>query len=237
MSAGAAASPERRTALAHARTLEWFTIGWTLVEAAAGFVGAVPARSVALLAFAIDSLVESASGGVLLWRLAAERRHVDPEAIERLDRRAAHLVGGSLMLLAAYVVVHAAAALWWKEAPEATWIGIAVPAAAMVVMAALARAKRKAAAVLGSRSLEADAYQSSACFWLSAITLIGIALNWALGWWWADPLAALGMSVLIAREGREVWAGESSCGCHCAIDETRGGDPDRPRGRARVDSR
>jgi len=208
------AGPARAQVLARAKALEIGTLAWNLAEAAAGLAIAIPTGSVALLGFAIDSLVESASAAVLLWRLGAERKHTDAAAIERVERRAARLVGVSLVLLAVYVGIEAGLALWRHDAPEPSWIALAIPLAAMGFMRWLARAKRAAAAVLGSRALAADAFQSSACFWLSAITLGGIALNAILGWWWADPVAALGMSAFIAREGRDVWNGESACGCH-----------------------
>jgi divalent metal cation (Fe/Co/Zn/Cd) transporter len=92
-------------------------------------------------------------------------------------------------------------------------VGIALTTVSMFVMLWLGRAKRRAAAALGSRALEADAFQTTACWWLSIITLAGIGLNAALGWWWADPVAALAMTPLIAYEGREAWRGEE-CGCH-----------------------
>jgi divalent metal cation (Fe/Co/Zn/Cd) transporter len=192
--------------------LEYLTIGWNVVEGVVAVTAAVLAGSVALLGFGIDSFVESASGGVLVWRLLAERRGADSEAIERLDARAHRLVGASLFLLALYVAFEAAMALWTREAPRPSVVGIALTAVSIVTMQWLARAKRRVARRLGSRALEADAFQTTACFWLSIITLTGVGLNAAFGWWWADPVAALGMTVFIAREGAEAWRGEE-CGC------------------------
>ncbi len=169
-------------------------------------------QHVALLGFGIDSFVESVSGGVLVWRLLAERRGMDPEEVERLDARAHKLVGASLFLLAAYIAVDAAVALWTREAPRPSLAGIVLTVVSILAMQWLARAKRRAARRLGSRALEADAFQTTACFWLSIITLVGIGLNAALGWWWADPMAALGMTWFIAKEGTEAWRGED-CGC------------------------
>jgi divalent metal cation (Fe/Co/Zn/Cd) transporter len=202
----------RASSIRHALRLEWLTIGWNVVEGVIAITAAVLAGSVALLGFGIDSFVESASGGVLVWRLLAERRGMDPEAVERLDARAHKLVGASLFLLAAYVCVDATLALWNRDQPRPSSIGIGLTIVSILAMQWLARAKRRAAQRLGSRALEADAFQTTACFWLSIITLVGIGLNAAFGWWWADPLAALSMTWFIAREGAEAWRGEE-CGC------------------------
>jgi len=204
--------PSRAAALERGLRLELLTVGWNTVEAVVAILAAMAAGSVALLGFGVDSVVETTSGAILIWRLRAERHARDREAIERLDHRARRLVGVSLFLLAAYVAVDAGHALWRHERPSATVVGIVLTAVSLLVMGWLARAKRRAAAALGSRALEADSFQTTACFWLSLITLTGIALNAALGWWWADPVAALGMTPLLVKEGREAWRGEV-CAC------------------------
>jgi divalent metal cation (Fe/Co/Zn/Cd) transporter len=202
-----------RTALVRqALRLEYLTVGWNVVEGIVAVSAAALAGSVALLGFGIDSFVESASGAVLIWRLLAERRGIDAEEMEHLDARAHKLVGASLFLLGAYIAVDAGTALWNRDAPRPSAVGIVLTAVSILAMRWLARAKRRAARRLGSRALEADAFQTTACFWLSIITLAGIGLNAALGWWWADPAAALGMTWFIAKEGTEAWRGEE-CGC------------------------
>lgn len=203
---------ERAVSVRQALRLEYLTVGWNIVEGIVAIWAAVLAGSVALLGFGIDSFVESASGAILVWRLRAERRGLDDEQVERLDARAHRLVGASLFLLAAYIAFEAGTALWNHEASRASASGIVLTMVSIVAMQWLARAKRRAAQRLGSRALEADAFQTTACFWLSVITLTGIGLNAAFGWWWADPLAALSMTWFIAREGAEAWRGEE-CGC------------------------
>jgi divalent metal cation (Fe/Co/Zn/Cd) transporter len=192
--------------------LEYFTVGWNIAEGIVSVGVALAAGSVALLGFGIDSFVETASGLVLFWRLRAERHARDHEEVERLDRRAHKLVGLSLFLLAAYVAIESIKVLISRERPEPTWAGMAITAVSMVAMVWLARAKRRSAAALQSRAMEADSFQTTACWWLSLITLVGIALNAAFGWWWADPVAALGMTIFLVAEGREAWRGED-CGC------------------------
>jgi len=205
------ASLARVALLRHGLLLEILTVGWNVIEGLVSVYAAIVAGSVALLGFGVDSFVETTSGLILIWRLRAERHARDHEAIERLDHRARRLVGASLFLLAAYVAFDAVKSLLMRERPEPTTVGIVVTSISLVVMWWLARAKRRTAAALGSRALEADSFQTTACFWLSLITLSGIVLNAALGWWWADPLAALGMVAFLVKEGREAWRGE-----HCA---------------------
>jgi len=197
--------------LQHALQLEYLTVGWNVVEGVVAVAAALAAGSVALLAFGVDSFVEVSSGLVLIWRLRAEERMKDLDAVERLDHRARRLVAVSLFALAAYVLFDAVRALIEGERPEPTPVGLALTALSLVLMGWLARAKRRAARMLGSQALEADAFQTSACWWLSLIALVGIGLNASLGWWWADPVAALAMTVFIVREGREAWRGDGCC--------------------------
>ena len=206
-------TPQRAGLLRRALLLEVLTIAWNIVEGVIAVAAALTAGSVALLGFGVDSFVESFSGGILLWRLRAERRDMSGAEIERLDHRARKLVAVSLFLLAAWVAFDGARSLWQREQPEANPVGIILTSISIFVMLWLGRAKRRAAAALGSRALEADAFQTTACWWLSIITLAGIGLNATLGWWWADPLAALAMTPLIVSEGREAWRGEE-CACH-----------------------
>jgi len=202
----------RRRHVASALRLEYLTVGWNVVEGMIAVAAALAAGSVALLGFGIDSFIESASGFVLIWRLLAEKHGRHRESIEVLDRRAHRMVAGSLFLLAAWIVYDAGTALLGREMPQASTAGIVLTSVSIVVMLWLGRAKRRAAAALGSRALAADAFQTTACFWLSVAALGGLGLNARLGWWWADPAAALVMAALIVREGREAWRGKD-CGC------------------------
>jgi divalent metal cation (Fe/Co/Zn/Cd) transporter len=191
--------------------LEYLTVGWNIVEGVVAVTAALAAGSIALLAFGIDSFVECASGAILIWRLRAEKSHMDAAAIERLDRRAHQLVGASLFALAAWVLFDASKALYFQERPEVSVVGMVLLVLSIAAMYWLAKAKRRAAAALQSRALEADSFQTTACFWLSIVGLGGIALNAAFGFWWADPIAALGIAALLVKEGREGLRGESCC--------------------------
>lgn len=202
---------QRGEVLRRGLRLEYLTVGWNVVEGIIATAAALAAGSVALLGFGIDSFVETLSGLILIWRLRAEARVADTEAIERLDRQAHRLVGLSLFILAAYVAFEATTTLWNAERPQASLVGIVLTSVSIAVMLWLARAKSRTAFALGSRALEADAFQTTACWWLSVITLSGIGLNALAGWWWADPLAALGMTYFLVVEGREAWKGEDCC--------------------------
>ena len=205
-------SPERAAQLTRALRLEYLTVGWNVIEGVIAVTAALRAASVALLGFGIDSFVESASGLVMVWRLRAERRGgMDDAQLDAMERRATKLIALSLFALAAYVAFDAVHTLWAGERPAFSPVGVALTGLSLVVMLWLARAKRRAARDLGSRAMEADAFQTTACWWLSLAALVGIGLNGALGWWWADPTAALVIAALIAKEGREAWAGERDC--------------------------
>ncbi len=205
--------PSRLFLINRALLLEWVTIGWNLVEGGIGLAAAVAAGSTVLLGFGIDSFIESLSGTVMLWRLIVERNGARPEKIERTEARARQLVAGSLAALAIYVAIDAAVTLWSKERPRPSIVGIALALLSIGVMIWLARTKRQVASALQSRALETDAFQTTACWWLSMVTLAGTGLNALLGWWWADPAGALCMTWFLMREAREAWAGEGCCGC------------------------
>jgi divalent metal cation (Fe/Co/Zn/Cd) transporter len=190
-------------AVRRGRRLEFFTVGWNLLEAAVGIGAGLLAGSVALIGFGVDSLIETSSGAVLLWRLQEGKEG------EKRERMALRLVGISLLALAAYVAIDAAKGLILKERPEESLIGMILAAVSLVVMPLLASAKRRVAARINSRALVADSHQTDICAYLSAILLVGLGLNALFGWWWADPAAALAMVPIIVKEGLEALRGES----------------------------
>lgn len=195
----------RAASVRRGRWLEYLTIGWNSLEAIAALVAALLAGSIALVAFGFDSLIEVASSSALLWRLRLDA----PERRERAEARALRVVGILFLLLAAYVLFDSVKSLIALRPPRASYLGIGVTVAALVVMPLLAQGKRKVAAAINSRAMKADSRQTDVCFYLSAITLAGLALNALVGWWWADPVAALLMTPLIAREGIEALRGET----------------------------
>jgi divalent metal cation (Fe/Co/Zn/Cd) transporter len=196
---------ERANQLRAGRRLEYFTLGWNLTEAAVAVGAGLFAGSIALIGFGIDSLIESLSGGILLWRLQGT------ETDQRRERLAHKLVGISFFVLALYVAFEAGKSLLHREEPETSVVGIVLSVVSLIVMPLLARAKRRVAAKIDSRALHADSRQTDICAYLSAILLGGLLLNALFGWWWADPIAALCMLPLISREGMEAVRNRSSC--------------------------
>jgi len=199
-------SDRRDTLSRRGRRLEYFTLGWNLIEAAVAGAAGLAAGSTALIGFGLDSLVESLSGGVLLWRLR------DGEAGEARERVAQRLVAVSFVALAAYVGTESILTLSRRAEPESSLVGIGLAAVSLLVMPVLARAKRRVAAGLGSAALTADSRQTDLCAYLSAILLIGLGLNALFGWWWADPAAALAMTPIMGFEARRSWRGDT---CEC----------------------
>ena len=193
------------------RWLEYLTIAWNSLEAIASVGTGLLAGSIALVGFGVDSVIETSSGAVMLWRLR------DGERGEARERLALRLVGVSFFLLAAYVAFDAVKSLVMREPPEASYIGKGIAALSLVVMPLLARAKRRVAARLDSRAMQADSRQSELCAHLSAILIAGLVLNALFGLWWADPVAALVMVQIITKEGIEALRGETCCNeeaCH-----------------------
>jgi divalent metal cation (Fe/Co/Zn/Cd) transporter len=189
------------------------TVSWNVVEGGIAVSAGILASSIALIGFGVDSFVETASGAVVGWRLWKEfHGRVDETRTEVLERRTGRIAAGLLLGLAAYIVVDAGRRLLGHGAKaQESWLGIGLTALSLVVMPVLGRAKLATAAALRSGALRADAYETLTCAWLSLTTLAGLVLNAALGWWWADPFAALAIIPLVVREGIEGWRGVDRC--------------------------
>jgi len=201
---------DRNVLVERGRRLEYLTLAWNGFEAVVGLVSGLLAGSVALVGFGLDSVIETASAAILLWRFHAD---ADAERRERAERTAHRLVGICFVLLAGYVAGESVRSLWMRAQPEGSLPGILIAAAAVIVMPLLARAKRRVAHQLSSGALHADSRQADFCMYLSAILLAGLLLQALLGWWWADSVAALVMVPIIAREGVLGLRGETCDDC------------------------
>jgi divalent metal cation (Fe/Co/Zn/Cd) transporter len=192
--------------------LSYFTIGYNVVECALSLLAGVMAGSIALVGFGLDSLVESLSGGVMIWRFA---RHVTltPEEEARLERRAVRLVGYTFFILAAYVLYESLKKLIFQEIPAPSLLGIFIALASILIMPLLFYLKYQTGKSLGSASLMADSKQTLACAMLSVALLIGLLLNYFFGLWQADPAIGLVIVVILGREGYQAIKEEKICTC------------------------
>ena len=204
----------REALVRRGRRLEYFTILYNSLEGLIAVALGLVAGSIALVGFGFDSVIEVTSGAALLWRLRADADQARREQAEALALR---VVGVSFLALAAYVTYDSVASLVRREEPSESLPGIVLAVASLAIMPLLARAKRRVASEIASGALHADAKQTELCTYLSAILLGGLVLNAALGWWWADPVAALVMVPIIVKEGVGALRGEKCCdgdGCH-----------------------
>lgn len=197
MAVATASVPNLRKAL----RLEYFTITWNVIEAIVAIGAGIAAGSIALVGFGFDSSIEGFAATVVIWQL----RGADDEARER---RALRLIAITFFVLAAYVIFESVRDLVTNAEPETSAVGIGVAMVSIIVMPTLGFAKKRLAERMGSAVLRADAAETFLCSWLSVILLAGLVLNATVGWWWADPVAALGIAWLALREGREAWSGD-----------------------------
>src|ERR1700687_2274131 len=204
------ASSERKAIMGRGRGLEYFTVVWNALEGLVAVVAGAIAGSISLVGFGIDSFVEVISGSVLLWRMSVD---ADVLRREQNERRALRVVGICFLFLATYIAYESAMDLWSRRPPAHSVPGIVLACVSLVVMPLLSRAKRKVGRALGSAAMHADAKQTEFCTYLSAILPAGLLLNAFLGLWWADPVAALIMVPIIAKEGIEGWQGKACDDC------------------------
>jgi len=204
-------SAEREALIRDAFRLEWLTIGWMSAEAVVAIASGIAAGSLVLTAFGLDSVIELASAGVLIWRLSIELRHGQTFS-EHAERRASRGAGGLLFALAAYVTIAALWGLWTRHGEEFSWPGFIVALAAIPSMRYLANRKIAIADKIGSRALRADAMEAVTCGWLSVVVVVSLSAQWAVGTWWIDGVGSLAIVWLLVKEGHEAWSNKE-CGC------------------------
>jgi len=177
------------------------------IEAAVAIASGIAARGVTLIAFGLDSVIELASAGVLIWRLSSELRfgREVSDAVENIARR---IAGGLLFALAAYVAAAAGWSLWRGGGEAFSWPGLAIALLSIPIMLVLARRKLALADQLGSAALRADAAESVACLWLSLVVVVGLFAQLAFGGWWIDGVTSLAIVWFLVKEGREAWEGK-----------------------------
>jgi divalent metal cation (Fe/Co/Zn/Cd) transporter len=200
----------RRAVSQKGQRLEYFTIAWNLLEGFVAVIAGAVAGSISLVGFGVDSFIEVTSGATLLWRMAVDSEEHSRERNERLSLR---IVGACFLALAAYISYESVSDLMGRRAPEQSIPGIILACVSLVVMPILSHAKKDVGKKLGSAAMNADAKQTDFCVYLSGLLLAGLLLNAALGWWWADPVAALIMVPIIAKEGVEGLKGKVCDDC------------------------
>jgi divalent metal cation (Fe/Co/Zn/Cd) transporter len=201
---------DRTSVARHGLRLEYFTIAWNVLEGIVAVFAGMVAGSISLVGFGIDSFIEVTSGAALLWRMSVD---ADAERRERNEGIALRVVGLCFLALATYVAYESIGDLTRRKAPEHSILGIVLACVSLVVMPLLSRAKRKVGSALASAAMHADARQTDFCVYLSAFLLSGLLLNAMWGLWWADPVAALAMTPIIAKEGLAGIRGETCDGC------------------------
>jgi divalent metal cation (Fe/Co/Zn/Cd) transporter len=198
-------SARRRDVLV--RRIRWLvaaTIAYNVVEAVIALTAGTIASSTALVGFGLDSVIEVASAAAVAWQFSAADH-------ERRERTALRVIAVSFFALAAYVTFESVQALITAHRPDHSTVGMILAAVSLAVMPGLSYAQRRAGRELGSRTAVADSKQTLLCTYLSAVLLLGLAANSFLGWWWADPLAALVIAGVAVKEGRDAWRGDACC--------------------------
>jgi divalent metal cation (Fe/Co/Zn/Cd) transporter len=199
-------SGERDRLIGRAKALSWLSLAWMSVEGAVAITAALIAGSVALLGFGIDSTIEGLASVIVIWRFTGTRRLSD-----HAELRAQKAVAISFFLLAPYIAQDAIRALVTAEHPSVSWVGIGLSVSSIVVMPLLGRAKQRIGERLGSGATAGEGAQNLLCAYMAAGVVVGLGANAALGWWWLDPVIALGIAALAVHEGRGTWRGEGCC--------------------------
>jgi divalent metal cation (Fe/Co/Zn/Cd) transporter len=203
---GSVAELPRHVAVRRVRRYNNLTIGWNVVEGVVALAAGIAAGSISLIGFGLDSGVEVSTSVVLAWRLAMERRG---GCMAEHDRRATRLIALCFAALALFVAVEGTRQLLEARAPDVSVPGIALAAASVVIMPVLAGLKKRLGPVLGSQAVVSESRQTQLCAWMSAAVLLGLLANAMLGWWWADPVAALVLAGFAGIEAVRTWRADS----------------------------
>jgi divalent metal cation (Fe/Co/Zn/Cd) transporter len=219
----AAKARETGNAMQRALKLEALTLAWMVIEASGAIGAGVMARSVLLLAFGADSIIELVSAGLLYRRLSFEANAApgQQEQLEAIEKKTARISGYLLYALALYVVLQSLYGLLHRHTAESSWMGLAIAVVAALGMPVLAKAKLRAAEEIGSKALRADAMETFTCGYLSWVLLAGLAANALFHWWWLDSAAALVLVPFLIKEGKEAITGK----CDCCTDTNEADGP------------
>lgn len=201
---------ERQRLYRQVRLIVALTIAYNLLEAILALVAGTAATSGALVGFGLDSMIEVSSAVIVAWQFT----RTDPERYEKVALKG---IAFAFVAVALYVTVEAIWALWQREVPEFSALGVGIAAASVVIMPLIARWERTVGKALGSQAVVADSRQLLVCWYLSLAVLVGLLLHALLGWWWADPVAALVVAAIAAKEARETWTASCTCSTRAAL--------------------
>lgn len=215
----AAPRPDRQRLLARrVRLLVAGTITYNVIEAVVALSAGAAASSTALIGFGLDSVIEVSSAAAVAWQFSART----PDVRQAREARALRIIAVSFYALAAYVTLSSIRALVGDGEAGKSVVGLVLAAVSLLVMPVLSLAQRRAGRELNSRSAVADSHQTLLCTYLSAVLLVGLALNSLFGWSWADPIAGLVIAAVALKEGREAWRGDNCCGPAAALEQASG---------------
>ncbi|MDQ6899628.1 MAG: cation transporter [Candidatus Dormibacteraeota bacterium] len=207
-----------------ARWLAWASLAWMTVEGTLGLLAGFQANSIALVGWALSSVVEGLASVIVIWRFTGART-----LSETAEARAQKAVAISFWLLAPYVAIESIRNLLSREMPETTLLGIGLTISSLLLMPALGIAKQRLGDRLSSGATAGEGAQNLLCAYLAGAVLVGLVGNSLWGWWWLDPVAGLLIAAVAIKEGREAWRGENCCavpgvaadaGCGCGPDCT-----------------
>ena len=184
--------------------LEYFTIGYNVIEAIISITFGSMANSIALVGFGLDSIVESLSGLVLIWRLRQHQKITEEEE-EKIEKKAMKFIAITFLILALYVLFQSIKKLIFQEIPDPSLPGIIIAIVSTLFMPILSLQKYRIGKKINSKALIADSKETLACFFLSLALLLGLGLNYLLDFWQADPIVGIIIVVFLLREGIASW--------------------------------
>jgi divalent metal cation (Fe/Co/Zn/Cd) transporter len=193
-------------AAAQARALSWFSLLWMTGEGVLGLIAGAASGSIALIGWALGSVIEGLAAIIVIWRFTGSRTQS-----HTAEGRAQKAVAVSFYLLAPYIAVESIRDLLTRHQVEPTVLGIALTAASLLVMPLLGIAKQRLGRILDSGATAGEGVQNLLCAAQAGAVLLGLGLTSTLGWWWVDPIIGLAIAVAAVIEGRNAWRGEECC--------------------------
>jgi divalent metal cation (Fe/Co/Zn/Cd) transporter len=196
---------EWRQAAARARTLSWASLGWMTIEGVVGLIAGLDANALSVIVWASSSFVEGLASIIVIWRFTGNRTMSDHS-----EHTAQRLVAGTFLLLVPFFLYEAIHRLATGSHPTSNTLGIAVTASAIVLMPGLGAIKLRLGRQLGSSATAGEGKQNLMCAAQALAALIAL-IGASAGLDVIDPIAAILIAALAARESVALWQGENDC--------------------------